>query len=167
MKKVYSTIMMLAMMITASMCVTACGGSDDEVDDVPIHPYTVSELESVPSFTKSHNSSVSSKYNYKIYIWFRGGKMYYWKDTSSEATSIYWIFDYKLEGYNLYLTKNNKYSEDESYKGYISKVTPRDSERTQMVLNQGDDANHWDGNLPDELVDWYDYSTVDFSKKLH
>ena len=158
--------MMLTMMV-AALGVTACGGSDDEVDDVPIHPYTVSELESVPSFTKSYNSSVSYKYDYTIYIWFRDGKMYFCKDTSSSATSDYWIFDYKLEGYNLYLTRNNKYSEDESYKGYISKVTYVGGGKTQMVLAQGEDANHWDGNLPDELLNWYDYSTVDFSKKLH
>ena len=156
--------MMLTMMV-AALGVTACGGSDDEVDDVPIHPYTVSELESVPSFTKSYNSGVSYKYDYTIYIWFRGGKMYYLKDTSSSSTSIYWVFDYKLEGYNIYLTRNKTYSEGESYKGYICKVKPRDG-KTQMVLNQGEDANHWDGNLPEELTNWYDYSTIDLSKKL-
>lgn len=147
---------LLGLLICLILGMTACS-SDDDDNKSELEAITVAELESVPSFTYSYESTIDSKYSYTVYIWFRNGRMSYYKNASTASRSDYRSYSYSINDKKITLSTNY----GDSYTGYIVKYTKKDKQ--QLVLADGLDGTDL-GNLPEDLMNWYDYSNIDLSK---
>lgn len=138
-------ISLLGLLLCLILGMTACSNDDDDDNESNLDAITVAELESVPSFSYSHESSVDSRYSYTTYIWFRNGKMSYFKNGATASRSEYHAYSYTINGKKITLTT----SYGESYKGYIVKYTKKD--KKQLVLANGLDGTDL-GNLLEDLM---------------
>lgn len=138
-----------SILLTLVFGIMSCGGSDDEEIETGLFPVTPSELESQPSFV--YTNTVTNK---STYLWFRNGIMTISIDGSKESYK-YSINDKKLtiETVGTIITR--------TYNGYIVKAVGR--RKTQLYIANGLDGTNL-GNLPDKVMNDYDYSSVDMSK---
>ena len=139
-----------------SISLTSCSKDDDDEPESGLMVMSKSELESTPSFVYSHTSSVSYKYSYELYVWFREGKMHIFKNGATNSSSYVRTYDYTLKGQSLTISSGTT-----SYRGYLSKFVS--GSKKQLVISQGLDGTNI-GNLPEDYLQWYDYSYVDLSK---
>ena len=86
MKKKLLFLLAFLPVLLFSISLTSCSKDDDEPES-GLMVMSKSELESTPSFVYSHTSSVSYKYSYELYVWFRDGKMHIFKNLKFKITS--------------------------------------------------------------------------------
>ncbi len=138
--------------LTICLVLVACSKDDDNsASDDPLSEISVTELESQPSFVSNHST-------YTTYVWFRNGRMRVWKKGSTNANSSNLYYTYSINGKKLTITTiEHLGKEATTYQGYITKFTS--NSKKQLVISQGLDGTNL-GNLPDDVLNWYDYSTI-------
>ena len=158
----FKSIIILALSIC--FVLMSCGKDDDSnMSNSENDVITIAELEKQPSFVYSYNSSVNYKNSYTTYIWFRDGVMSVWKEGTTNVNSFYRSYKYSIDGKKLTITTIALLSGDKttSYFGYITKFDSHS--KKQLAIVQGLDGTNL-GNLPEDIVHYYDYSSIDFSK---
>lgn len=127
----------------------SCGSSDDN-DSMELEPglyqITIAELESQPSFIYENKVT-----NINTYLWFRNGIMTI-KDKKETK------YNYTINGKKFTIETIDK---KHTYFGYIQKSVSK--RKNQLAITKGADGVV-DGNLPDDIMNWYDYCSTDMSK---
>lgn len=122
----------------------SCGDDEEEIQ-VTSHTISKAELEAAPSWLRGAST----------YIWFRDGKMTYYKYAGSASSSTVENYTYTINGYDITLTRQYSYSKTgDTYRGRIVK------ESSQNITLTSYDNGKVVGNLPSHLVGVYSYSSV-------
>lgn len=138
------------------LCISfaSCGSDDDgDENEDKLPAITIAELESQPSFVYSSSS-------YETYISFKNGVMTLWENKYTSKYDTYRTYKYTIDGKKLSLVQINS-SDKTIYQGYIVKF-PKNDGRYQLAIVQGLDGTNI-GNLPKEVVHYYEYSSFDLN----
>lgn len=144
------------LLFTLAICfvLVACSKDDDNsASDNPLSEISVTELESQPSFVSNHST-------YTTYVWFRNGRMSVWVKGATNASSSNQHYIYSVNGKKLTITTiEHLGKEATTYHGYITKVSS--NSKKQLAISQALDGTD-SGNLPKDVLNWYDYGTIKF-----
>lgn len=150
MKKRVFYLLSFSLFIFIIEVLISCSKSDESNNDglePGLYQVTVTELESQPSFVKTVNGI-------STFVWFRNGIMFFKKG------EIEIKYNYTISGKKFAIETIDKKN---TYHGYIQKSVASHKERNQLAITKGADGVV-DGNMPNEIMNWYDYSPIDMSK---
>lgn len=151
----------MSLLIGIIISIVSCSDKDDDNNNQYFGSISIEELESTPSFVYVHNNEAYPLYSYETYIWFRKGKMNIFKHGATQSRSFTRQFSYTLSDQKLTLTSSS-YGITTKYEGYLSKYIHGD--KRQLVLSLGLTGKEPEGNLPDDYLHWYDYSSISISE---
>jgi len=132
--------------------ILSCGKDEELFVQQGMFKVTASELENSTSHVYSYEV-VSATGSYTVYIAFQDSTMTLLKYSDDSSNNYVHNYTYHIDKETLVLTSTDYTGITTTYYGSISKYLSEGE--PQLVISQGDM-----GNLPDELVHWYNYSSI-------